>query len=404
MTKKYLTHDDEVRRLTSDRELKEYLQFRKENDEWIQPFINEMAAIGIPNEPLLLPLHCKELKVQKNGYEQDIPDIDYDAQDNRECIEDTGLFLVFPYKNHIVSYPTRRIAFASICKRADDDCGIMYRFDTKPNKGVLPINEKAERLCRDYQLYSDSCKILLRDGKVSAVLSKNYQILPADELIDALEAQFTQDHPDFCFDECMVSHEYLMVEYLLNNKEMEESFRLALNDAGADIAELKAGVRFSTSDVGMSKVYVSLFYDADGVRTSLGSGIEIEHKNNASIELFADGLTNIGNSFKECEEKIEELGNIDIFSVSGCISRISEAYPGIFPKQITETVISEADKKFKNGGTAIDVYLCLNDIVQRHAAANNLSPTRYLNLCEQVSRLMKLPYDRIDRGEEFQKL
>lgn len=50
-----------------------------------------------------------------------------------------------------------------------------------------------------------------------------------------------------------------MVEYLMNDEEMEQSFRLKLNDAGADISELKAGIRFSTSDIGASKVYASVF-------------------------------------------------------------------------------------------------------------------------------------------------
>ena len=54
----------------------------------------------------------------------------------------------------------------------------------------------------------------------------------------------------------------------MNDEEMEQSFRLKLNDAGADISELKAGIRFSTSDIGASKVYASVFYDADGVRTT----------------------------------------------------------------------------------------------------------------------------------------
>ncbi len=57
------------------------------------------------------------------------------------------------------------------------------------------------------------------------------------------------DHPDYEFDNGIVSHEYLMVEYLLNDTLMEESVRLKLNDAGAKISKLKAGIRFSTSDV-----------------------------------------------------------------------------------------------------------------------------------------------------------
>lgn len=398
MTKKFLANDDSVVYLENREDLKKYLDFRKKNDEWLNVYINEMAAVGIKNEPLFFPEYCHNIKVRKNGYTIHIPDIDYDNEENHECIEDTGLFLIFPYKNHIIPYPTRRIAFASICKRADDDCGTMYRFDVKPNKGVLPIDEKAQRLTRDYLMYSDNCKILLRDGKVSAALSKEYAILPADELILSLEAQLTEDHPDFQFDKGSVSHEFLMAEYLLNDRSMEETFRLKLNDAGADIANLKAGIRFSTSDVGASRVYASIFYDADGVRTTLGGGIAIEHKGEASPEKFGEAMKNLGMVLKECEEQIEQLGNIDISDVAGCVDQIREVYT-FFPRQIAEAVEEDCRKRFPKGGTAIDVYLALNDIIQRHSVQNDLTPTRYLNLCEQVAKLMKLPFDKIDAGE-----
>lgn len=288
-------------------------------------------------------------------------------------------------------------------KRGDDDSMVMARFDPKANKQVLPINEKADRLTRDFQLFSDNCKILLRDGKVSAVLSKEYVILPADKMISILENQLKQDHPDFTFNRGQVSHEYLMVEYLMNDVEMEQSFRLKLNDAGADISELKAGIRFSTSDIGASKVYASVFYDADGVRTTCNSGIALEHKGEASPQSYAESCKQLGMVFKESEELIEKLGNMNISDVAGVVQEIRENY-SIFPKGISEKVEAELRIQYPGGGTAIDVYLALNDIIQRYSEENKISPTRYLNLSEQVAKLMHLPFERIDQGEEWKKI
>lgn len=388
--KKYLENDEDVEILETWKDLKEYLTFRAKHDEWVQPFINELAAIGIPNHPLFFQTNCTNLSVQKNGYRLDVKDIDYEDPENLSCIEDTGLFLVFPYKDSMAVYPTRRIAYPSICKRGDDDSMVMARFDPKANKQVLPINEKADRLTRDFQLFSDNCKILLRDGKVSAVLSKEYVILPADKMISILENQLKQDHPDFTFNRGQVSHEYLMVEYLMNDEEMEQSFRLKLNDAGADISELKAGIRFSTSDIGASKVYASVFYDADGVRTTCNSGIALEHKGEASPQLYAESCKQLGMVFKESEELIEKLGNMNISDVAGVVQEIRENY-SIFPKGISEKVEAELRIQYPGGGTAIDVYLALNDIIQRYSEENKISPTRYLNLSEQVAQLSNLP-------------
>ena len=38
---KYLKFDDQVTVLTKHKELQQYLQFRKENDVWVQPYIKE---------------------------------------------------------------------------------------------------------------------------------------------------------------------------------------------------------------------------------------------------------------------------------------------------------------------------------------------------------------------------
>ena len=107
--KKYLENDDDVEILETWKDLKEYLTFRAKHDEWVQPFINELAAIGIPNHPLFFQTNCTNLSVQKNGYRLDVKDIDYEDPENLSCIEDTGLFLVFPYKDSMAVYPTRRI-------------------------------------------------------------------------------------------------------------------------------------------------------------------------------------------------------------------------------------------------------------------------------------------------------
>ena len=80
-------------------------------------------------------------------------------------------------------------------------------------------------------------------------------------------------------------------------------------------------------------------------------------------------------------------------------------------EKITAFFRKESPKKWKrsfgsstSGGTAIDVYLALNDIIQRYSEENKISPTRYLNLSEQVAKLMHLPFERIDQGEEWKKI
>ena len=126
----------------------------------------------------------------------------------------------------------------------------------------------------------------------------------------------------------------------------------------------------------------------------------MKHVGDASIEKFGNAMENLGMILKESEERIEQLGNIDIKDVAGCVEKIREVYT-FLPKTVAEKVEEDLRIQFPNGGTAVDVYLALNDIVERHSKINVLSPTRYLNLCEQVAKLMKLPFAKIDAGESW---
>lgn len=396
--KKYLATDDSVVTLNNEDDFVEYLKFRKENDEWINTFINNLACYGVANLPLFIPGACKNIRIEKDSYKIDVDDIDYELEANRECIGDTGLFLVIPYGNKPVAFPTRPLAYTSICQRAELSCGTMARFDERQNKLVFPIEDKAKWLTRAFQLYGDSCKALYRDGKISALLSKEYKILPCDELIEVLKSELKEVHENLGFEDAMISHEYLIARYALNDKSIEESLRLKLNDFGSNITKLTAGVQFSTSDVGLSSVVANVYLVIDGVRVVL-SGISMPHKGDASVENFKDRLGDFGLILQESEERIEELGNLDINDVNGVIKIITEAYPSVFPKAATEQVLSEV----RGAGTGIDVFIALNDIINRHTSANNVSPTRYLNMAEQVYSMIRLPFDKIESGEYFFK-
>lgn len=397
---KYLSSDDSTAVLTTHEELMEYLRFRKEHDIWIEPFINEIATVGIPYEPLFIPGYCREPKVKLNGYTCDVEPIDFHGTEVQECIEGTGIFLVLPENGRFKAYPIRDFAYDSICKRAGDDCATMTRFDTRPNKKVLPVTEKAERLTRDFGLYSDVCRILYRDKKISAALSKEYCIMENEDLIEALEEQLSCDHPEFTFQRAEVSHAYLCVSYVLNDPENEETFRLKLNDLGSKIRELKAGVEFSTSDIGLSRVRANVWFEIDGLRISSGHGIGIRHDNGATVDDFRNACASLGEALKESEEQIEALGNTDIRNVALVVEKICRKYP-YFSKDVTGKAVDRCKLNYPDGGTAIDVYLTLCGIFQEYCQMTEVSLNKRVILSEAVARMMKLPFEEIDTSEPW---
>ena len=392
--KKYLDNDDAVISFSTYDEMQQYLDFRKENDEWLKEYINDLACYGIPNYSLFVPGNCTNIEIDKVAYKMKIEDIDFEAANNKECIANECLFIVANYNGKMIAIPTRPLAFNSICQRADLFCGTMTRSDEKTNKLILPIDEKAKWITRAFQLYGDLCKILYRDGKISAVLSKDYQILPCDELIDVLEKKLKMTYPNILFESGMANHEFFVARYALNDKTIEETLRLKLNDYGSDINSVKVGVQFNTSDVGLSSVNANIYITLDGVNVFL-DGISMPHKGDASIERFDDLLSDFDLVLQEAEERVEELGNMDIKDVKCVVELVTKAYSTIFPKTATEEVLLE----LTGAGTGIDVFIALNDIINRHVKNNNINPTRFLNMTEMLYKLIKIPFDKLETGE-----
>lgn len=402
MTKdKYLMSDNSVVHLSNADELQEYLKFRKEHDVWFQPFINEMAAVGIPNEPLFIPGYCKNPEVKKNGYIYKVESLDHESQEVLECINTTGIFLTLPENGRFRAYPIREFAYDSICKRAGDDCATMSRFDTKPNKKVLPVTEKAERLSRDFGLYSDICKVLYRDKKVSVALSKEYCILDNMDLIEVLEEQMKIDHPEYTFVSAEISHAYLRVVYAFNDRENEETFRLKLNDLGSHVQKLESGVEFCTSDIGLSRVRASIWFDIDDVRIYSGIGVGIRHDSGATIDDFRNACYSLGDALKESEEQIESLGNTDIRNVAMVVEKICRKY-GYFPKETVAKAVEDCKVSYPNGGTGIDIFLTLYRIFQEYCNASEVSLNKMITLSESMAKIMKLPLDKIDSSDLYE--
>mgnify|MGYP004515109627 CR=1 FL=1 len=392
---KYYLNDDETLNFSSKDDFQSYLNYRKETDEWKLHFINTLACYGVNKLPLFTSSDCKDIKVDMGTYHIDVKDINPAGKEEQECIDAELPFLCIPEEKGYKAVPTRGIAFNTILQRAEMQCGLMTRFEPKTNKQVHPAKEKYEWLTKAFSYYGDISKILIRDGKVSAVLSKEYQILPVKDLIDVLEEELSSIHENLSFESASVSHEYTVVKYLLNDRVVEETLRLKLNDYGCNITSLRAGVQFSSSDVGLSSVRTNVFIICDGIHMVLG-GVSMPHKGDASIEKFHDCFDNFGLILQEMEDKVEKLGNMDIMNVRETVRIIAEKYPQIFPVKARDEVLTDLST---GAGTGMDIFIALNDIVDRHIKQNEVSPTRYLQITEQVYSFINIPFDKVESGE-----
>lgn len=385
--KKFFNHDTDIVKLENRNDLQIYLDHIKEDDVVQNVYINECAALGMINAPLLLPSFMADNKIV------------CDDQDAAECCEDYGIFLVFPTELKMETLPTRYTAFKSICARAGLSCVSMSNTEEKPNVKPLAPDRKAAIITECLKLYSDTAQILIRDGKVSAMHSKIYGWLMPYDIIEPFEhfAKLTWPNMEFSYGE--VSHEYLYADYYLHDELAEDSMKLLLEQFGAKIdGKLKAGIRVSTSDVADAALRFSPFYEINGTRVRIGRPLEVIHHAKNTLEKVREKVfPEIGMLLKESEDEVEKLGNIDINFPAGCLQHVVlEKHP--VPYEETKTAMEEMTNDFPDGCKAIDVYLKLNEIAERKVAKSaNFGPAKTVKMFEEIAKLMFCDYKAFDK-------
>lgn len=373
---KYLNFDQEIKLLSTTEALQEYLSFRKKNDVWIKPFCNECACVGLSA--------TADNKLS-----------DYEIQDHviAEAMADNKLLLIYPENFKVQIMPIRYTAFPDLCNRAGLKGRTIELMEDKGKISALDPIIKAQWLSTGLSLNGNECNILIRDEKISSIKSHEYQIFPEYILINTLKNELQKTWPNYTYERGMVSHEYLSVSYFLNADDMEASFQLKLEDYGIkNIESLKAGINFSTSDVGNSSVSIAPFYKLQNVKMLLGKPIHVRHDTCNSIETVIKELSQIAASFREAEEIIEKLGNTPINYAKECFLNIVDEFK--LPKLVAKDIAAGLNN---SGCMAIDIYIALNDLVEKHyAQSQNMSLTSLINLSESVSKLMYIDFTLYD--------
>lgn len=381
---KYFLEDHEEKVLSTREELQELLEYRDKNDIRVFPNVNECACVGIDvNTNKEMASDVAKMEVETNIF-------------NTGLNSDTKLLLVFPKDFVPVIYPVRYTAMMDIEGRAGLYGRTIECTEAKSNSNiqVLPALLRGQFLSTGMSLNGNSSCILIRDGKVSAMKSHKYQVLTEMEMIEVLENHMKNDFPDFQYRTGAVSHAFLSCEYLFNATDMEESLKFRLEELGKNISSLRAGLIFTTSDVGTSSVAASPFIIIDGLRVRFGNRVSVRHDCGNSPEDFAEVLKGVAVSLTEAEDRIEELGNTEIKNPYDCFMNIVDKYD--FPKRDAKTIASQLEVNFPSGCDAIDIYISLNEFVEAKSNAN-ASVENLLKMQESIGRLLYIDYTEYDK-------
>lgn len=325
VTEKIFSGEEDLIQISTEDRLWDLVEKMKRLEKYIPCVINDVAVIGIDKEQeLFLQEQCSNIAVNLHGSPLKVGSIDPYKPENAICIQKDGMFLAYPGEYGYEIRPLISVGYISILKRLEMDCGAMMRFDIKGGDRLpLPVREKGQILTRVAQLNSKLCYVITLDGCVPGVVSDQYVPLPYIDLLKAMKKVVTKEHPDLEFHSGTLSFEYLIANYWLNDPVMEQSLALTMKNAGCDVKSIRAGIRFSSSDLGLSSVFLSMFLEINGISMPLGTGIQMEHKGDkASVEVFEEKCGELGSVLQANEDRIEELGNMDVKDVPGVVATL----------------------------------------------------------------------------------
>lgn len=372
--------DYEVIGFKTAQDTKQYLEERRITDRWVICPVSKCAVYADEGDGSLFSKIDRE-KVSEESIS--------------ECAGDIGLFIKFYDKEvkHCVIYPMRYTAMDSLLDRAGLRGRTMVNTEEKPGIKVLPLKEKAAFLTRCLKLYDGNCKILIRDEKVSAVLSDQYAVLPVYELEESLQEILAKEYPMAELKDGTATHEFITMRWDLKDDAMEEDLRCRLEDCGKKVSKVNSVLKFLTSDVGESHACVFPYFEVDGISLRCGRPLKVEHKGKKTVFDFAKLLPKINAMFKNDESRIENLASTVIKHPADCFRAIAchQKMPKMICKKLSENLECMATC------SALEVYYWLHvAVMEFEGQEKNPGITAILDKQEKAAAALYLDFKEFD--------
>ena len=278
----------------------------------------------------------------------------------QDAIDDTVLGLGLAIQVDGKLYPVRDTAYKSLLDRAKISGSVLPKLSRKTPADVL--NE-----C--LHMFTSDALVLIRDEKVSAVHSgdtRDYSILPVDNLLTTLKKKLDERFPDSEFKEGYRDHSITSATFTFprQREELLETYIKLLEAKGQKtIADkLIPGIRFITSDTGVASARVSAMIMGRQIPIRIGDCIAVDHRCQKKVEDFENALDQLFAQFSDNVNKLNELMSLDLEFPVNAMTRVCKKLA--MPKKAAIEAIAMFE--MANGGapaTAHDVFMAMQEIM-----------------------------------------
>ena len=312
----------------------------------------------LSRESLWLRCAVRELRVMPVTSES-APWYGYAPCVSEDAVADTAQNLGLAVHVCGEAYPLRQTAWKSLLDRA------------KLSGSVLPklSREKlADILNECFKLHSSDALALVRCEKVSALQSgdeADYSVLPIDELLSTVSAKLSERFPGRVFISGYTDHALTGAEWTMPGQrdELLKTYEamLTVRGKGAMAARLTPGIRFMTSDTGVSSAKVSAMLMGTQYPIHIGGCVEVEHRHKSTVADFELVMDQLFAQFTDSVAKLQKLLDIHLDYPVNAMTRVCKHLR--LPKKAALEAINMFE--MATGGasaTAHDVFMALQEI------------------------------------------
>lgn len=358
--------DNEIVKLNDGNEFHRFFLDQEKEDLWLDVYTKELYTTPLENNELnlLMPDVFKitmPTGVEVDGFADDVTD-----EEIRSSMSSTKTSIILPVNNRMKMYPLRYTAWTHLQKRAGLEGRSINNIKERPKAKELPPAKRCEFFNETLPLYTDMTKVLIRDGKVTALMSgdeNDYAVMPVTRLVLTLENELFSQFENYTFVSAKTCHEVTQIMYELHDTTLERNIANILSSNGALVGDISVNVQLTTSDTGNCAARLTPIIKVDGKVMPIGKSDAVEHKGGSkAMTAYIDMTHCFLGKYRENIECLKKLMETKIYNPASCLQNIVNKINLVGYSKQLKRAKDRIEQEFSSC-TAYDIYWSLNNMM-----------------------------------------
>ncbi|MCI9096227.1 MAG: hypothetical protein HFI95_08475 [Lachnospiraceae bacterium] len=362
----YKLKDEEERMLASN-EVHDFFAEQESGDQWIIVYTNELEVLPLENNDLTIYMQNAFHFKTRSGFTIKGFASDVEEEEILTSMRSTKTCIIVPINNEMCMYPLRYTAWSHLQDRSGITGGSISSLKARKRATEMPPATRCQCLNDGLTLYKDKTLVLIRNGKVTALLSgdeNDYSVMPVIKLLNILESELTNSYQGYELTGAVATHEIASATYDLHDADLEKRIMQILSDNGQLFSNVKVQIRLTTSDVGLCAARLSPIILIDHYVMPIGRSLYVNHKGGAkAMSLYTDIVRLLLAKYRENISNLRNLMKVAILHPADCLRNTYTALKLKGYSAELNQCVERIRQEHADSCTGYDIYWYLNEIL-----------------------------------------